>query len=368
MSEGSRARKVRLASITTRAELLASGRSDAKIRWLVQSGRLTALGNGAYAPSAALTPLMQSAEGQLEVRAVAAMATLVPGAVASHHTAAQIYGLEMLERPADSVVLTRAPGDQGSRKGRVGVHVHAAALPAAHVTRRNGVLLTTVARTVVDLARSSSFRGGVVVADSALRARLTTKKELREVVAACRRWRGIVQARRVVDFADGRAESPLESISRVALDEAGLPAPDLQVWVGNEFTAVGRADFFWARYHTIAEADGAAKYASQARAMTQLRRDTELREAGFEVVHFGWQEITQTPWQVAASIRAAFERAQLTDSVLPGVKESRQPHSRPAGLATETSRSSGLAYRGAAAWGADDRQGRHARQRNARLR
>jgi very-short-patch-repair endonuclease len=74
---------------------------------------------------------------------------------------------------------------------------------------------------------------------------------------------------------------------------------------------IGRADFLWRAYHTIAEADGALKYADPARAMAQLERDKRLREAGFEVVHFTWREVTRTPDKVAASIRAAFRRASV---------------------------------------------------------
>ena len=58
----------------------------------------------------------------------------------------------------------------------------------------------------------------------------------------------------------------------------------------------------------VGEADGAVKYADPARAMAQLERDTRLRAAGFEVVHFTWREITRTPDQVAATIRTAFRR------------------------------------------------------------
>jgi len=111
-----------------------------------------------------------------------------------------------------------------------------------------------------------------------------------------------------VAFADGRAESVLESISRVAFDELGLPPPGLQAWVGDEDEIIGRADFLWRAYRTVGEADGAVKYADPARAMAQLERDARLRAAGFEVVHFTWREITRTPEQVAATIRTAFRR------------------------------------------------------------
>jgi len=100
----------------------------------------------------------------------------------------------------------------------------------------------------------------------------------------------------------------LESLARVAFAEHGLPPPDLQVWVGAEGEVVGRADFLWRRYRTVGEADGALKYGDPASARARFWRDAKLREAGFEVVHFGWDEIVRVPHQVAASIRAAFQR------------------------------------------------------------
>ena len=176
------------------------------------------------------------------------------------------------------------------------------------MTVRSGVRVTSVARTVVDLARTGSFRAGVVVADSALRGEQVSKGELRAVVADCAPWPGIRQAGLVVEFSDGRSESALESISRVAFRDHAIPAPELQVEVGGDNAVVGRADFLWRRYGTVGEADGATKYADTGRAISQLRRDAALRAAGFEVAHFTWTEIIKTPGQVAASLRQAFRR------------------------------------------------------------
>jgi len=185
--------------------------------------------------------------------------------------------------------------------------VHQAALPLEDVTRYQGVLVTSVSRTVVDLARAMPFAEGVAVADSALRDKRTTRGELDAVLVRCARWPGIQRARRVVAFADPLAESVLESISRAAFHEHGLPPPELQVWVGGD-EVVGRVDFLWREHRTIAEADGALKYTEPARALAQLNRDARLREAGFEVVHFTWAEITRVPAQVVGAIRAAFRR------------------------------------------------------------
>jgi len=220
-----------------------------------------------------------------------------------------IYGLDLLGQESDGIItVTRPPGRIGSRTGPPGVLVHAAHLPRGHVTARAGVPITSVARTVVDLARSSPFTAAVVAADSALRTKQVTKAELHAVLTACERWPGIRRARRVVAFSDGRSESVFESIARVAFDEQGLPAPDLQVWVGGEDEVVGRVDFLWRAYRTVGEADGAGKYADPGRVRAQLRRDERLREAGFEVVHFSWHELRIVPQQVAGELRAAFRR------------------------------------------------------------
>jgi hypothetical protein len=168
------------------------------------------------------------------------------------------------------------------------------------------VPVTTVPRTVIDLARVLDFRAGVVVADSALLQKLTSKNELRAVIAKCPRWRGVRRAAQVVEFADGRAESPLESLARVVFADCGLPRPELQVEIRDtEF--IGRVDFLWREFRTIAEVDGAGKYDDRSRAIRQLRRDKRLREAGYEVVHFDWNEINGDPGYVAASVRAAFK-------------------------------------------------------------
>lgn len=265
------------------------------------------VGYGAYARAAVAARLAEGPAGALTLRMASVLAVAGPGDVGSHHSAAAIHGLDVLGQQPSDLAVTRPPG--GSQKARAGVRVHVAALPGGHVNVRGGVRVTSVARTVVDLARTSPFRDGVVVADSALRNGQTSKDELLAVVADCAQWPGIRRARMVVDFCDGQSESVLESISRVAFRDHGLPAPELQVWVGGEETGVvGRADFLWRRYQTIGEADGAVKYADTSRAISQLRRDAALRRAGFQVVHFTWDEINRVPHQVAASIREAFRR------------------------------------------------------------
>jgi hypothetical protein len=283
--------------------------SRGQLRRLVQRGAWLRLAHGVFAPAGLVAAAAGDAAGKHALRVAAALALAGPGAVASHHSAALIHGMDMLGTgTAEPVTLTRAPGDTSRRASRPGVHIHIAALPKEHVVTWRGLPVTSAARTVVDLARASSFPAGVVVTDSALRTRQVSKAELDLCVTHCARWPGIHNARRVAAFADARSESVLESISRAAFDDQGLPPPELQAWVGTADEVIGRADFLWRAYRTVGEADGAVKYADPARAMAQLDRDARLRAAGFEVVHFTWQQITRAPDQVVASIKVAFRR------------------------------------------------------------
>jgi hypothetical protein len=246
-----------------------------------------------------------------EVRVASAIVATKADWAASHYSAAIMHGLDLLgRRPGKVVTVTTANRGSGNRSTYANVRIHIAKLPPAHLATRFGVPCTSVARTVVDLARCSPFIQGVVVADSALHAGKTTRRELDDVLVQCARWPGIQNARRVVEFSDQRAESVLESAARVIFHEHGLAPPDLQAWVGGEQDRrIGRVDFFWAEHRTIAEADGQEKYKDKGLAVRQLQRDTRLRDAGFEVVHFTWAEIFYEPERVIARILAAFDRA-----------------------------------------------------------
>lgn len=276
-----------------------------QMRSLVRSGELVRLRYGVYATKRAVV----SAEGDPRrghaLRAAAVIAAVGRDTVASHHSAAAIHGIDLLNHPGPTVTLTCPPSRRSSRLRSAGVLLQAAELPADHVTSRFGIGVTTAPRTVVDLARTSSFMAAVVAADSALRAGLTTAAELAAMCGACRQWPGVKQARKVAEFSDGLAESVLESCARVVFHQLKLEPPELQVTIrGDGF--LYRVDFCWPHHRTIAEADGLAKYASKNDILAQFRRDRLLRDTGYKVVHFIWRELFESPQLVVARIRAAF--------------------------------------------------------------
>jgi predicted transcriptional regulator of viral defense system len=296
--------------IGTTARWRAAGLSARQLYSLTISGQLVKIRHGVYATSSVMARAETDPGLRHALDVVAVRDTRAGKTVASHHSAAQLLTLNLLNAPLPgTVTLTVQPGTRVSYYARTGVVCHMAELPDEQVTRLYGVPATTAARTVVDIARTASFIEGVVVADSALYERHTSKAELRRVLLRCDRWPGISRARRVVDFANRLAESAFESCARVVFSEQGLPPPELQVHIsGRDRTVIARVDFFWRHYNVIAEADGLLKYDGE-RAVAELKRDRLLREAGYEVVHFTWQELFSDPVRVAGRIRAAFERA-----------------------------------------------------------
>ena len=310
--------KGRIAGIVTTAELTASGMSDCRIRTLVNRGDLYQVARGVYADGAKARDRLRFPDGSQLLTLAGAVAAGGSSAVVSHQSAAYLHAIDLLGKPDQMVVLT-VPVSRGWT-ARAGVKLHAATVPAEQITSAFGLAVTTPARTVIDLARTLEFRAGVVSADSALRRKLVTKPDLHAVLATCSQWRGARRAADVIEFSDGRAESPLESIARVAFADCGLPPPELQVWLGGTTEPIGRVDFYWRKYWTIAEVDGALKYdgADGPRRVTlQLERDALLREDGYEVVHFTWDQISNSPQRVAASIRVAFQRG-VRNATRPG--------------------------------------------------
>lgn len=286
---------------------IAHGISERRFRTLVGDGTVIRLRHGIYA----LSEVVESADGdparQHALLATAAIRATRVTAIASHQSAAILHCLDQVHAPDHVVTLTRDPAASRTR-ATASIRYHGAVLPPEHVTHRYGVPVTSAARTVADTARTSPFMHAVVIADSAIRKRKTSKAEISRVLDFCVRWPGVDAARRVVSFSTGRAESVLESCARVVFAEHGLPAPRLQY----QFTGIDydyRVDFYWPEYRTIAEADGLMKYEDPRRARSQLRRDRLLRVAGQKVVHFTWNDLFATPDRVVAWIKDAFRSA-----------------------------------------------------------
>lgn len=256
----------------------------------VGSGELVRIKRGIYAAPEKLT------RGREHARLARVVASANPESVVSHTSAAVLHGLPFQRSSLGRVHVTRS----GPGHGKATTHlvVHRATLADDEWEVRDGVRLTTLERTVADLARRAPYGWGVAAADAALR-RQADPARLAAYVEAGRRVAGNGRLRAVLAFADARAESALESLSRVAMFQAGLPTPTLQFQVVNgDGEWVATSDFGWPDHQLVGEADGRLKYEVGARrgtsptdvALAEKARDESIRQCGWWVTHWGWAE------------------------------------------------------------------------------
>jgi hypothetical protein len=290
--------------LNLRPALLADGVTDTELRGLRRRGTLVTLRPGAYL--AGTVPDDAAARHLLTVRA--ALPRLGSDVAVSHASAAVVHGLPLWAVRLDRVHVTR-DRTSGARCSGV-VHLHAAALQPDEVTTVDGLVVTSVARTLADLGRALPFEAALVPADAALFRGLVTPAAFGAAVERGAHRPHNAAARRVVAFADGRAESPGETRSRVAIRRAGLPAPVLQ------YRVLGtRTDFAWEEVRTVGEFDGKVKYGRCLRpgqdpgeaVFAEKVREDALRDHGLQVVRWIWAELD--PFDApAARLRRAFAR------------------------------------------------------------
>lgn len=291
--------------LNLRPQLLAAGVTDAELRGRRRRGTLDTLRPGAYLAG----PAPPGAPARHLLAARAALPRLKVDTVLSHTSAAVVHGLPLWAVDLDRVHATR-DRPSGARHSGV-VQLHAAALEPDDVVLVDGLLVTSVARTIADLARMLPFEAALVPADAALFRRLLTRDALAAAVDRGAHRPNNGAARRVAAFADGGAESPGETRSRVAIRRAGLPPPVLQFRVAGM-----RTDFAWEEFRTVAEFDGKVKYGRLLRpgqepgdaVFDEKVREDALRDLGFQVVRWIWAELDRFDVPVAR-LRRAFARA-----------------------------------------------------------
>lgn len=298
--------------MTLRPQLLAAGFSDDELRRLVRTGGLTPVRRGVYVQGGVPDDVL--ARHTLHV--LAAMGELAGDAVASHVSAAVLHGLPIWRVRLDRVHVTR-PRRGGGRRGAL-VHVHPAALHPGEVVTIAGIPVTSLARTVADLARTLPFEQAVVLADAATSRRRpgrVEKEDLLAVLDAAPRRPGTRAARRAVEFSNGLSESVGESRSRVAIAAVGLPPPVLQWEVRATSTGafIGRVDVGWPGLRTVGEFDGLVKYGRMLRPgqdpaevlVAEKLREDALRDEGLGVVRWIWSDLDDFA-PTARRLRARF--------------------------------------------------------------
>jgi hypothetical protein len=233
----------------------------------------------------------------------------------SHSSAAALWRIPRIGAWPDAVHVLSA-GTSG-RTGRQFVqHVGPAAISMDAI---DGVAVTSLARTLIDLARTGFATNAVVAMDAGLAgiqlgklSHTVARQELVDELARVGSGRGVRAARFAVEFADARSGSPGETRSRLSIARAGLTQPVLQQRFvdeeGSMFT-----DFWWPDHGVVGEFDGVGKYLRErwtdGRSTAQVVIDEKLREDRLRrqvsrVVRWGW-DVAGSPSRLGLLLRQA---------------------------------------------------------------
>lgn len=292
----------------TRTDLVASGVTPRMLRTRLGSGDLVQVRRGVYLradnwPADKAGQHIMLARGEQVVH---------PTGVISHQSAALILGLptpgfgHWEDLP---VSITLPAAESGSRSG-MRIH-HTGPLPPPQIHRdKAGYLVTTPARTAVDLAADLPLHEALVLLDSAARliiASLVPGKALRHHYASPRlaavatdllsQAAATVRATRLrpaLGLVEPSRESVAESLSAGRMHVVGLPTPIFQARIR---TPIGNAypDFLWEDLGLIGECDGAVKYNDADAYVLEKEREQALRDLGYRFVRWLAKEIMLRP-------------------------------------------------------------------------
>lgn len=174
-----------------------------------------------------------------------------------------------------------------------------------------GLHITSRLRTIADCAALLCFEALVCLLDDALHRQLVRPDALR-ALADGRAWcAGAPALRRAVALADGRAESPAETLTRLLLRPV-LPGlvPQVRVWDGRRIVA--RLDLGDERLRLGVESDGRAGHSGDRMVAKDRRRDRSTERLGWRTERFGWFDLRCCQDDVVdAALAAAGSQARL---------------------------------------------------------
>ena len=203
------------------------------------------------------------------------------------HGTAVVAGLSAAALLGSRWVPAEAPAEliRTQHKSPPGIVVHKGTVAAEEVRYIAGIRCTTVARTAFDIGRRLQLDEGLVRVDALLHASGVPVHELRELAARYPGARDIGRLRRVLDLADGGAESPQETRVRLALMLAGLPRPVAQIPIRNASgRVVRRIDMGWEEWKVGVEYDGAQHWTDPVVRAEDIDRQEFLAALGWRIV------------------------------------------------------------------------------------
>ncbi|WP_067828840.1 hypothetical protein [Actinomadura kijaniata] len=239
--------------------------------------------NGHVVPVAPGVGFAPGPGASLTERARAISGLLPEGCAVARRTAAWIWGLDVLPPGVSAmecdVDLVLAPGPMPP-----GRDPRWTELPDDHVVERDGVRVTTLARTALDCVRWLPRRDAVAALDQFLR-RGVSEKELRAMARILTGYRNNTRLSALLGLGDGGAQSPGESWVRLITMDAGFPRPRTQIPIPGPNDELLYVDLGYPDYQVGLEYDGEEHHTGRrARAHDAARRRWLKKERGWNVI------------------------------------------------------------------------------------
>lgn len=287
--------------VVARRQLLDLGLDPRTISRRASSGQWARLFRGTYVVGPITPP---------RAREMAAALACGPTAVISHRSAAGLRDVAAPPSRADPVDVTVV----GRRSQVRGIRARGAVtLADDERTRVDGIPVTSIGRTLVDLAAVASMAELERAVARAERESLITPPDLDALLARYHRRPGTPALRAVLERTAGPAllESEAEEIFlRDVVRKGDLPAPRANARIAGYVL-----DFYWDDHGIAVEIDGFRWHGNRPRFNSDRRRITRLAAAGIQVIPITWSQIVDEPTATAVRIGKALLRAELARGV-----------------------------------------------------
>jgi hypothetical protein len=296
--------------VFSRADALDCGESDKSLGQALRAGVIVRLRRGMYVDADLYNTGDDAGKHLLHARA--ALAAQVGDVALTGPSAAALYGFALYQQDLSVVHLVRLDHGSSHRAAQASHHRPFPRLTADEVSVVDGIRVVTAARAIWEVACTSSLESGVVTADAALRLDAGVAGPLDELQQRFAFVPGSRMARLAVRLADGRSESPGESVTRVQFHRFGIPMPRLQYKVVDvSGRLVGISDFYWEDFRHLGEFDGFVKYQQLLRP-GESPADSVFREKRREdAMRAGLRGMTRFVWPMVMPQQARRTMAEL---------------------------------------------------------
>src|SRR3954470_13588102 len=279
--------------VVGRWQLLQEGWSGEEIDGRIRTGRLHQLHQEVYSVGHLVVPR--------EGRWIAAVLASGPDAVLSHWSAAALW---MIRPNARSRIDVTTPHKSRSWDG---IRRHHKALPADEVTVEEGIPVTSVPRTIFDLAATEDVDTVASMLRESEYRNLWDRLSLPHLVERYPGRRGVRKVRfalqRITEEPSGRKRSKLEERFAPFLRRHRLPLPRFNDWIvlGSKRYQI---DCYWPGTNRMVELDGWQGHHTRSAFRDDRERDRRLTAAGYTVTHITWNQLDDEPEAIAADLRA----------------------------------------------------------------